>query len=77
MRCVYGTRDAGAIWEDTYRDLLESIGFVSGKASPCVFHNPEHDITTVVHGDDFTSLGHDKALDWMEAKMEIIQFHIQ
>ena len=69
VRCVYGTRDAGAIWEDTYRDLLESIGFASGKASPCVFYNAEHDISTVVHGDDFTSLASDVALTWMEDKM--------
>ena len=69
VRCVYGTRDAGAIWEDTYRDLLEAIGFTSGKASPCVFYNAQHDIATVVHGDDFTSLASDEALTWMEGKM--------
>ena len=32
VRCVYGTRDAGAIWEDTYREALEGLGFVSGIA---------------------------------------------
>ena len=69
IRCVYGTRDAGAIWEDTYRECLESSGFASGKASPCVFYNAEHDISTVVHGDDFTSLGSDAALTWMETQM--------
>ena len=69
VRCVYGTRDAGAIWEDTYRDLLESIGFTSGKSSPCVFHHADRDISTVVHGDDFTSLGSDEALTWMETEM--------
>ena len=25
VRCVYGTRDAGAIWEDTYREAFESV----------------------------------------------------
>ena len=30
VRCVYGERDAGAIWEDCYRDALEDIGFISG-----------------------------------------------
>lgn len=69
IRCVYGTREAGAIWEDTYRDCLESIGFISGKASPCVFQLFERDILTVVHGDDFTSLGSDENLTWMETKM--------
>ena len=25
-RCVYGTRDAGMIWEQCYRDALERVG---------------------------------------------------
>ena len=29
-QCVYGTRDAGMIWEQCYRYALESIGFTSG-----------------------------------------------
>ena len=29
-RCVYGTRDAGMIWEQCYRDALERVGFISG-----------------------------------------------
>ena len=69
VRCVYGTRDAGALWEDTYRAALESMGFSSGVASPCVFHHNERDISCVVHGDDFTSLGSDESLDWMEKEL--------
>ena len=64
VRCVYGTRDAGAIWEDTYREALESIGFRSGVASPCCFFHPERNLSTVVHGDDITTLGLDGDLDW-------------
>ena len=37
MKCVYGTRDAGMIWEDTYRAALEQMGFTAGRASPCCF----------------------------------------
>ena len=57
VRCVYGTRDAGKIWEDCYRDCLEGMGFQSGAASPCVFFHPERNITVVAHGDDFNALG--------------------
>ena len=32
-RCVYGTRDAGMIWEETYRIALENCGFVTGAAN--------------------------------------------
>ena len=56
-RCMYGTRDAGAIWESCY------VGFVQGSASPCCFWHPEWHVSVVVHGDDFTALGTDAALD--------------
>ena len=39
-RCVYGTRDAGMIWEQCYRDALEAMGFVSGVSNPCLFFIP-------------------------------------
>ena len=69
-RCVYGTRDAGMIWEQCYRDALENIGFVSGVSNPCLFHHPTRDLTIVVHGDDFTALGTDHDLDWYTAELE-------
>jgi hypothetical protein len=68
VRCAYGTRDAGAIWEDAYRGALESLGFVSGVSSPCVFYHPSREIHTVVHGDDFTSMGVKSELDWLETE---------
>ena len=35
-RCVYGTRDAGMIWEQCYRDALDTVGFSNGVSHPCV-----------------------------------------
>ena len=69
VRCVYGTRDAGAIWEDTYRDALEAMGFTSGEASPCCFYHPTKGVSIVVHGGDFTALGLDPDLDWYETEL--------
>ena len=69
VRCAYGTRDAGAIWEDAYRGALEEMGFVSGVSSPCCFYHPERQISTVVHGDDFTSMGLGDDLTWLETTM--------
>ena len=71
VRCAYGTRDAGAIWEDTYRGALEEMGFESGVASPCCFFHPGRNISLVVHGDDFTSLGVQADLDWMEKELAL------
>ena len=40
-RCMYGTRDAGAIWEGCYSDALIQMGFRQGVASPCCFFHPD------------------------------------
>ena len=56
-RCMYGTRDAGAIWEQCYVDCLTKIGFQQGVASPCCFYFPAWEVSIVVHGDDFLSVG--------------------
>ena len=69
VRRVYGTRDAGAIWEDTYRGALEDMGVTSGAASPCCFHHPKRNISVVVHGDEFTAIGLDADLDYYETEL--------
>ena len=63
VRCMYGTRDAGAIWEGCYVDCLKKIGFTQGAASPCCFYHATWDVAVVVHGDDFTALGTDVGLN--------------
>ena len=69
VRCAYGCRDAGHIWEMCYRGALEAIGFTTGAASPCCFYHKTRDISVVVHGDDFTALGTDADLDFYETKL--------
>ena len=69
-RTMYGTRDAGAIWEQTFTDALLKMGFTQGLASPCTFRHEDWGIALVVHGDDFTALGTDEALDKYEAAMK-------
>ena len=41
------------------------MGFRSGVASPCIFFHAEKDLTTVVHGDDFTVSGPEEELQWL------------
>jgi hypothetical protein len=68
-RCVYGTRDAGQIWEDCYANALVEMGFKRGIASPCCFHHQGRDLCVVVHGDDFTCLGIKEDHDWYESEL--------
>ena len=70
VKCMYGTRDAGAIWEQCYVDCLIDLGFKQGIASPCCFHHDEWDVAVVVHGDDFTALGTDDSLNLYEAGLK-------
>mgnify|MGYP003341429356 CR=1 FL=1 len=44
VRCVYGTRDARALWEDVHRHCLEDIGFRGGVVSPRCFYHAERDL---------------------------------
>ena len=37
LKCVYGTRDAGQIWEDVCAHALVKMGFRRGVADPCYF----------------------------------------
>ena len=62
VRCMHGTRDAGAIWKGWYTQALASMGIVQGKASPCCVYHPAWQVQVVVHGDDLTALGTDESL---------------
>ena len=42
LRCVYGTRDAGQIWEDVYAHTLVKLGFKRCVANPCCLYHPEN-----------------------------------
>ena len=68
-RCVYGTRDAGQLWENCYAEKLQELGFIRGLASPCCFYHPQRRIRIVVHGDDFTALSTAAQLDWYEKEL--------
>ena len=67
---MYGTRDAAQNWQAEYSQrLIESVS-TGGAASPFVFHHSERGIRTLVHGDDYVSVGHPKQLEWMEKQLK-------
>ena len=68
-KSIYGTRDAAQNWEEEYSSFMMSIGFRRGMSSPCVFYHKSQNIRVVVHGDDFTVLGHEDQLDWFKDAM--------
>ena len=69
VKALYGTRDAAQNWEHAYIEFLESTGFASGVASPCMFVHESRSLRVVVHGDDFTVLGPSSQLDWFREQI--------
>ena len=67
---LYGTRDAAQNWSIEYTRMLEQVGFVAGKASPCNFTHRTRDLSVTVHGDDFTTTGPESDLIWLRSAME-------
>ena len=63
-RCLYGTRDAPKRWEAYAAEVMISLGFRRGKASPCCYYHPSRDLRCVVHGDDFVLAGLPRELGW-------------
>ena len=45
---------------------------MQGVASPCIFHNIQHDPTITVHGDDFVGAGNPVELGRIRAALEDI-----
>ena len=70
MKHMYGTRAAADGWQQEYSGFMKSIGFKQGVASPCIFTHPTRGIACSVHGDDFTSTGEKRELDWLEQQLE-------
>ena len=67
---LYGTRDAAANWQRCVADHLRSIGFTQGKSNPCVFYHEKKNLRTLVHGDDYASVGSLEHLAWLKKHLE-------
>ena len=66
---MHGTRRAAQGWHDDYSYVLGSLGFNRGLSSTRLFCYSGRGITSSVHGDDFTSCGSKKNLDWFKAEL--------
>ena len=67
-RWLYGMRGAAQGWEKHYTAKLLDVGFVQGRSSTVVFYHEQRKVWLVVHGDDFTFVGEDEELDFVQEK---------
>ena len=52
------------------RSLSLAVSAGVSDTQQCSFWHPDRDITTLVHGDDYVSLGRQADLDWMEIQLQ-------
>ena len=67
---LYGIRDAAINWHEEYLQQLTNNGFVQGAASLCAFYHRQRSTRTIVHRDDYVSVGHAEDLQWLESRLK-------
>ena len=67
---LYGTRDAAANFQEEVKRFMASQGFKQGRYNPCTFWHPKRDLKTIVHGDDFVTVGEVAEMEWLQRAME-------
>ncbi len=69
-KALYGTRDAAKSWQQTVTKHLVERGFTRHLGAPSVFYNGERGLCTLVHGDDYVSVGERSGLQWLQQELE-------
>ena len=54
---LYGTRDAAVNFQKEVGKLMRSLGYITSKYNPSLFHHEKDDIKVLVHGDGFVASG--------------------
>ena len=67
---LYGTRDAARNWQEEVARAMKRWGFVQGRYNPCLYYHPTWSIQTLVHGDDFISVGHREGMAEFRRRLE-------
>ena len=67
---LHGMRDVPALWERFLAAQLEAVGFIRGKANPCLFRHESRDILAVVHGDGLMFTAIEEDLKWVHKALE-------
>ena len=72
---LYGTRDAAMNWQEEVAKEMNKWGCRRGRYNPCIYWNEKTGLMTLVHGDDFVSVGSTQASEQpkrhLRARLEI------
>jgi hypothetical protein len=67
---LYGTRDAAKLWQERVAQHLIDNGFSRGKSNPCVYFHESRQLGTLVHGDDYATVGSLEDVRWLQSRLE-------
>ena len=67
---LYGTRDASLNWQTEVARHLTSLGFYRSSPFPSMFVHSAGDLITIVHGDDYMTVGTMEGCNWLRGKLE-------
>ena len=73
QRALYGTKQAGRLWQETLRAFLLSMGFQNSLVDPCLYvlRTKQHTIIVGVYVDDLlVATSSDKAFNWFWERFE-------
>ena len=69
-KSLYGTRDAALNFQQEVKRFMRSTGFHVGGYNVCTYNHPGRKMKTMVHGDDFVTVGKRRDVKWLESKMK-------
>ena len=68
-KSLYGTRDAALNFQKEVREVMAQCGFQNGKYNVSTYYHPERGLKTMVHGDDFATVGDIEDVKWLKDKL--------
>ena len=69
-KSLYGTRDAAANFQREVGKVMTKNGFSTGKYNVSTYMHPDRNLKTLVHGDDFVTVGRRKEVVWFKKALE-------
>ena len=69
-KSLYGTRDAAINFQKEVRKVMANSGFSNGRYNVSTYYNKNRDLKTMVHGDDFVTVGSLEDVNWMKKQLD-------
>ena len=67
---MYGTRDAAMDWAEEVAKEMRKPGFQRGRNNPCLYYHEARNLRTLLHGDDFATVGTREGVNWFKPSLE-------